>query len=110
MSCSPDHLPDAQRDGKRFIVYADEKLTAFVELESAIHEASGSLRCSAGLDAGVTNISQVTRQSGNPEQPQNGLQLEPPLTGTTRERCQSGDALLSQSSPLTLVYASEPRS
>jgi hypothetical protein len=23
-------------DGKRFVVYADEKLTAFVELESAI--------------------------------------------------------------------------
>jgi hypothetical protein len=25
-------------DGKRFIVHADEKLTAFVELERAIHE------------------------------------------------------------------------
>jgi hypothetical protein len=30
-------IADAHRgDGKRFIVYADEKLTAFVELESAI--------------------------------------------------------------------------
>jgi len=30
-------IVDAQRsDGKRFIVRADEKLTAFVELESAI--------------------------------------------------------------------------
>ena len=30
---------DAQRgDGKRFVVRADEKLTAFVELESAIRE------------------------------------------------------------------------
>ena len=27
---------DAHRDGKRFIVRADEKLTAFVELERAI--------------------------------------------------------------------------
>jgi hypothetical protein len=30
-------IVDAQRDGKRFIVNADDKLTAFVELESAIH-------------------------------------------------------------------------
>ena len=29
-------IVDAHRDGKRFIVCADEKLTAFVELESAI--------------------------------------------------------------------------
>jgi hypothetical protein len=29
---------DAHRDdGKRFVVHADEKLTAFMELESAIH-------------------------------------------------------------------------
>jgi hypothetical protein len=27
-----------QRDGKRFVVRADEKLTAFVELESAIKD------------------------------------------------------------------------
>jgi hypothetical protein len=27
---------DAHRDGKRFVVHADEKLTAFLELESAI--------------------------------------------------------------------------
>jgi hypothetical protein len=27
-------------DGKRFIVHADEKLTAFLELESAIHAAA----------------------------------------------------------------------
>jgi hypothetical protein len=31
------------RDGKRFIVRADEKLTAFVELQSAIHEFAVSL-------------------------------------------------------------------
>jgi hypothetical protein len=27
-------------DGKRFVVHADEKLTAFVELESAIRQAA----------------------------------------------------------------------
>jgi hypothetical protein len=33
-------IADAHRgDGKRFVVRADEKLTAFVELESAIHAA-----------------------------------------------------------------------
>jgi hypothetical protein len=30
-------------DGKRFVVHADEKLTAFLELESAVREASGKL-------------------------------------------------------------------
>ena len=35
-------VADAHReDGKRFVVRADEKLTAFVELELAIHAASG---------------------------------------------------------------------
>jgi hypothetical protein len=29
-------VADAHRDGKRFVVRADEKLTAFLELESAI--------------------------------------------------------------------------
>ena len=29
-------IADARRDGKRFVVHADEKLTAFIELESAI--------------------------------------------------------------------------
>jgi hypothetical protein len=28
---------DAHRDGKRFVVRADEKLTAFLELERAIY-------------------------------------------------------------------------
>jgi hypothetical protein len=31
-------IVDAHRDGNRFIVRADEKLAAFVELERAIHE------------------------------------------------------------------------
>jgi hypothetical protein len=35
----PIWIADAHRgDGKRFVVRADEKLTAFVELETAIHE------------------------------------------------------------------------
>jgi len=36
-------IVDAHRgDGKRFVVHADEKLTAFVELESAIHASQPS--------------------------------------------------------------------
>jgi len=31
-------IVDAHRNGKRFIVRADEKLSAFVELQRAIHE------------------------------------------------------------------------
>jgi hypothetical protein len=31
-------IVDSHRDGKRFVVRADEKLTAFVELQRAIHE------------------------------------------------------------------------
>ena len=31
-------VADARRDGKRFVVRADEKLVAFMELESAIRE------------------------------------------------------------------------
>jgi hypothetical protein len=31
-------IVDAHRDGKRFIVRAEELLTAFLELERAIHE------------------------------------------------------------------------
>jgi hypothetical protein len=35
-------IADAHRgDGKRFVVRADEKLTAFLELESAIRQAGG---------------------------------------------------------------------
>jgi hypothetical protein len=33
-------VADAHRDGKRFVVRADGKLTAFLELESAIHGAT----------------------------------------------------------------------
>jgi hypothetical protein len=37
-------IADPHRDdGKRFIVRADEKLTAFVELQRAIHEFAVSL-------------------------------------------------------------------
>ena len=36
-------IADAHRDGKRFVVWADEKVTAFVELERAIQEFAVSL-------------------------------------------------------------------
>jgi hypothetical protein len=36
-------IVDAHRYGKRFIVRADEKLSAFVELQRAIHEFAVSL-------------------------------------------------------------------
>lgn len=35
-------IADAHRDGKRSIVRADEKLTAFVELESAVEPFNAS--------------------------------------------------------------------
>jgi len=37
-------IADAHRDGKRFIVHADELLIAFVELESAIRGIVSSIR------------------------------------------------------------------
>ena len=39
-------IVDAHRNGKRFVVRADEKLTAFVELEAAIRAFSTALGCS----------------------------------------------------------------
>jgi hypothetical protein len=36
-------IADAHRDEKRFIVRANEKLTAFLELQRAIHEFAVSL-------------------------------------------------------------------
>ena len=36
-------IVDAHRDGKRFILRADEILTAFLELQRAIHEFAVSL-------------------------------------------------------------------
>jgi hypothetical protein len=35
-------IVDAHREGKRFVVRADEKLTAFLELESAISACRGN--------------------------------------------------------------------
>jgi hypothetical protein len=38
-------IADAHRgDGKRFVVHADEKLAAFLEVESAIRRASVKIR------------------------------------------------------------------
>jgi hypothetical protein len=39
---------DAQRDGKRFIVRADERLAVFVELEPAIHRQPASSQSADG--------------------------------------------------------------
>jgi hypothetical protein len=36
-------IVDAHRDGKRFVVRADEILTAFVDMQRAIHEFPASL-------------------------------------------------------------------
>jgi hypothetical protein len=36
-------IADAHRDGKRFILHAEEILTAFVELQRAIHQFAVSL-------------------------------------------------------------------
>jgi hypothetical protein len=44
---NPMWIADAHRDdGKRFVVHADEKLTAFVELESAVR---GGQRLAAAI-------------------------------------------------------------
>ena len=40
-------IADAHCDGKRFVVRADEKLTAFLELESAIEVAVNSRKATA---------------------------------------------------------------
>jgi hypothetical protein len=37
-------IVDAHRDGKLFVVRADEKLTAFLELEAAVHISGQILR------------------------------------------------------------------
>ena len=45
LQSAPTPIVDARRgDGKRFIVRADEKLTAFVELETGKEGASGWLQ------------------------------------------------------------------
>jgi hypothetical protein len=44
LGCVSIWIADAHRDyGKRFVVRADEKLTAFLELQRAIHEFAESL-------------------------------------------------------------------
>jgi hypothetical protein len=45
-------------DGQRFVVRADEKLTAFMELETAIRACSGARRawCRAAFFDGLRNL------------------------------------------------------
>jgi hypothetical protein len=45
-------IVDAHREGKRFIVRADEKLTAFMELQGAIHELAVSAANREGINQG----------------------------------------------------------
>ena len=45
---SSPRIADAQRQGKRFTVQADEKLTAFVELEAVIRLVARIIKESAG--------------------------------------------------------------
>jgi hypothetical protein len=52
-------IADAHRgDGKRFVVRADEKLTAFLELESAIRAAEGSKDC-GGREITLDRLSRI---------------------------------------------------
>ena len=66
----PDWIADAHRDdGKRFVVRADEKLTAFIELESVIN-ACGELAWRAGAifdKLGVPFKGSESRGSANNE-------------------------------------------
>ena len=48
-------IVDAHGYGKRFIVHADELLTAFVELERAIHQFAVSSICT--VNRGVGSVS-----------------------------------------------------
>ena len=43
-------IADSHRDGKRFIVRADERLTAFVELESAIRFVHNAQRIAVRIN------------------------------------------------------------
>ena len=54
---------DAHSDGKRFVVRSDEKLTAFLELEVAIHQFAVSLitgnqwpRAETGVSASTSAV------------------------------------------------------
>jgi hypothetical protein len=58
-------IADADRDGKRFVVHADEKLTAFLELEKVIRLNIGG-KCSdatrhrpLGCTAGAAEVAKA---------------------------------------------------
>jgi hypothetical protein len=60
-------IADAHRgDGKRFVVHAEEKLTAFLELESAIRAAQCRLafRTTFYLDVSVRSVLRTTPVNG----------------------------------------------
>jgi len=62
-------IADAHSDGKRFVVRADEKLTAFVELERAIHEFTVSWFCNGcgEMCARLNSLPRFWNRSGDSE-------------------------------------------
>src|SRR5207237_5244541 len=57
-------IVDAHRDGKRFVVRAEEKLTAFQELESAVRMWRPHVR--ASLASGITSRNGVLLKTQYP--------------------------------------------
>ena len=58
-------IADAHRgDGKRFVVHADEKVTAFVELESVTRAAESAEDC-AGRETKLDKLSRIPRSSSS---------------------------------------------
>jgi hypothetical protein len=58
-------IADAHRDGKRFVVHADEKLTAFLELESAICACGELSRRAGGIFPKLTGYEDKHSTSSN---------------------------------------------
>src|SRR5438093_12197847 len=58
-------IVDAHREGKRFVVHADEKLTAVVELESAICACGGLSRQAGEISAKLRGYENKHSTSSN---------------------------------------------
>ena len=63
-------IADADRDGKRFVVQADEKLTAFMEIEAETRRASRRTELSyeTGLSNSICAAWQPSRANRNREE------------------------------------------
>jgi hypothetical protein len=58
-------IADAHRDAKRFVVRADEKLTAFLELEAEIHAVEASVQqLDRRIDLGNSSLCGGCSRSG----------------------------------------------